>query len=1070
MKLPILNVNNVSAPSKGFGFAFIDVEDKKLKIKKHDGVIEFTNNLSDIQLLDLSDYTAFEVLAHDTDINAGDIDEVTGIAYAEHVSAQMTHKMILRTSTPKEQQDVIIDWGDGAVASVKDGDFEAELSDNQFVMSHTYQNPGRYIVKIYGKQYYAVKYSDSQYSGISRYNLICRVLDYDLPIASHLTNLSSFCFHATRLQKVNVPKYADYLTRIINTAYMFNFCKNLVSVRGFNNCINPAFYSYDSMFDTCTALSECDFRMSPYITGNSIVRVFSSCSALTIDINKLLSTQNFQVSKLSVNNMFSNSGITGTVPADKLWNDSNIEWTDTETAFIGCSDEIRAQVPESWGGTASDDIIEKYDNEKIDADFTEFVLWAHNENIEKGTYLKLLDGLKAPEILSSKPTDMTNVVRVTAYGNTISASLTHEFFLKCPVKDISEYDIQVDWGDGTIENATNALKSGNERETLLKFSHTYANEGLYSLRISGQDYYGIPVTTSENPSLSLNATNLIHKVNRIGSNVTNWFNMFNWALRLFHFNLSNYNKSVLNCCNLYNTFYNCENLVTCYGFYPFIGKITTCQNLFNGCKSLIDTDFVLPNNTEKIDLRYTFAQCISLNKPVEQFLPSTGFTQKEINVKGCFGQCANMYSNTNGAFGKLLWGDKNVRWFDTNSAFSNINVNFSKYIPVSWGGLNKSEEAKLKIKDKNYYTAFEVNPNKITFERNEYISNKYDSESLTKETDETKLIVNGQRAIPANTVHKLALRSCADVDSNDVVIEWGDGSYSAIINGEDAIAGYTSKTIDGAEFLYAFEHDYAASVPDNGSAKFIVKIYGKGYFNIVHQLSDLGGSNLMSRVFEEDLPIAPHIGSFQNFCKNALRLLYVNISPYSMINTIPNLIGCFAACSNLRIAVGLKRFYNTYSIKELFASCVALRVTDMRCSPWTTDATRCFYACYSLELNLSTFFNFPGFASKKIDLTEMFGCLSGSYAITTNENGIYVDTVNTRIYGSLKGTIPTNVLWDDSTVTFISKNCFANNPICDTISIPVSWGGKDSSIIIKDNIEKRLSIIEARMAQLDGSI
>jgi hypothetical protein len=222
MKLPILNVNNVSAPSKGFGFAFIDVEDKKLKIKKHDGVIEFTNNLSDIQLLDLSDYTAFEVLAHDTDINAGDIDEVTGIAYAEHVSAQMTHKMILRTSTPKEQQDVIIDWGDGAVASVKDGDFEAELSDNQFVMSHTYQNPGRYIVKIYGKQYYAVKYSDSQYSGISRYNLICRVLDYDLPIASHLTNLSSFCFHATRLQKVNVPKYADYLTRIINTASMFN--------------------------------------------------------------------------------------------------------------------------------------------------------------------------------------------------------------------------------------------------------------------------------------------------------------------------------------------------------------------------------------------------------------------------------------------------------------------------------------------------------------------------------------------------------------------------------------------------------------------------------------------------------------------------------------------------------------------------------------------------------------------------------------------------------------------------------------------------------------------------------
>jgi hypothetical protein len=364
MKLPITTANKIGNPQKGFGFAFIDSEDKKLKIKKYDSIIEFTNDLSDVQLLDLTDYTAFEVFAHDTDLNVGDIDGVTGIAYAEHVSARMIHKMILRTSTPKEQQDVVIDWGDGTVDSVKNGDFEAELADNHFVMSHTYQTPGRYIVKIFGKQYYAVKYSDSQDPEFVGYNLICRVFDYDLPIASHLTNLSSFCFEATCLQKVNVPKYADYLTRVINTSSMFNFCKNLVSVKGFNNYVNPAFYSYGSMFGACLALTECDFRMSPYVTGNHIDRVFDFCSALTVDINKLLPTQNFQVSKLSVKDMFSNSGITGTVPADKLWNDSNIEWTDTETAFINCSEEIRAQVPVSWGGTASDDIIEKSLEEK----------------------------------------------------------------------------------------------------------------------------------------------------------------------------------------------------------------------------------------------------------------------------------------------------------------------------------------------------------------------------------------------------------------------------------------------------------------------------------------------------------------------------------------------------------------------------------------------------------------------------------------------------------------------------------------------------------------------------------
>jgi hypothetical protein len=60
------------------------------------------------------------------------------------------------------------------------------------------------------------------------------------------------------------------------------------------------------------------------------------------------------------------SALVGTVPADKLWNNRNVIWTNTDTCFTGCSDEIRAQVPISWGGTASDNIIEKSDAEKIE--------------------------------------------------------------------------------------------------------------------------------------------------------------------------------------------------------------------------------------------------------------------------------------------------------------------------------------------------------------------------------------------------------------------------------------------------------------------------------------------------------------------------------------------------------------------------------------------------------------------------------------------------------------------------------------------------------------------------------
>ena len=56
--------------------------------------------------------------------------------------------------------------------------------------------------------------------------------------------------------------------------------------------------------------------------------------------------------------------LTGTLNANKLWNNKNILWCNTGSTFAGCSDEIRAQVPVSWGGTASDDIIEKSLEEK----------------------------------------------------------------------------------------------------------------------------------------------------------------------------------------------------------------------------------------------------------------------------------------------------------------------------------------------------------------------------------------------------------------------------------------------------------------------------------------------------------------------------------------------------------------------------------------------------------------------------------------------------------------------------------------------------------------------------------
>ena len=55
----------------------------------------------------------------------------------------------------------------------------------------------------------------------------------------------------------------------------------------------------------------------------------------------------------------------GTVPADLLWNNKDVKWTTTAKCFYGCSSEIRAQVPKSWGGTADNSIIKTSVDETI---------------------------------------------------------------------------------------------------------------------------------------------------------------------------------------------------------------------------------------------------------------------------------------------------------------------------------------------------------------------------------------------------------------------------------------------------------------------------------------------------------------------------------------------------------------------------------------------------------------------------------------------------------------------------------------------------------------------------------
>lgn len=337
---------------KVIDYAFIDEEDKKLKVKKHDGIIEFCNELSDIQLLNLIDYTAFEVYAHDTDIPSGLLTTPhlnyigkEGDELARAIPASMIETFSIRSQTSQEKQDVIVDWGDGEFIELRNVvpnnlDDGAEF---RYTISHTYKNTGTYIIKIFGRNYFGFMTSEDPST-----TLLSRIFDEDLPIATWIWNMASAAKNANTL--LHVDMYSHLITiNGLSWVRAFTNCQNLISVTGFTQ-YNTNKSNFYKIFNGAINLIKTDLRLSSEGGENNFIEgAFEKCSKLVGDINHLLPLGGFKSgSTINVSNLFRAAKLlSGTVPADKLWNDKSITWINTSTAFEKSSAEIRAQVPVS---------------------------------------------------------------------------------------------------------------------------------------------------------------------------------------------------------------------------------------------------------------------------------------------------------------------------------------------------------------------------------------------------------------------------------------------------------------------------------------------------------------------------------------------------------------------------------------------------------------------------------------------------------------------------------------------------------------------------------------------------
>lgn len=318
--------------------------------------------------VDTNYYSAFEVYPTDNDIAAGDVDDVTGLEYKRAVTQEMRCGLILKGNCPKSECNIVIDWGDGKVYDIKNMKTASSKlgttttvdslyvsgpdskGEYEYQIVHVYEESSRYIVKIYGNTYNTIRTTN-----LLGKSIVSRALSYDLPIASCVTNLASFCTTSPKLQKLEIPRYAN-LKHLINMSSAFSETKNLITVTGLSNAFSEGLASVNGMFGVCENLVSCDF-IAPKSTmlGSGVARLYWGCKNLSGDILSLLPANGFSDRYINVEWMF--KGCTGLTCDDYeklaniLWNDTSKVWLKTSECFANCSYELRKNVPVSWGGT-----------------------------------------------------------------------------------------------------------------------------------------------------------------------------------------------------------------------------------------------------------------------------------------------------------------------------------------------------------------------------------------------------------------------------------------------------------------------------------------------------------------------------------------------------------------------------------------------------------------------------------------------------------------------------------------------------------------------------------------------
>lgn len=292
---------------------------------------------------------------------------------AVEVTTDETNKTVdfeVRTHHLQEDNNVFIDWGDGSECTYLNA-IEADKYNNDMspgdvgddewncAVSHTYETVGTFKISVFGNTYFGFrngKHRNDSGKVVRSVNLITRLFEKDLPLATCVQNVSGLCQYALKLTSVHAPEYFDF-SHIVNATNLFEGCTNLESVTGNkNHWFMQGIYSCANVFLNCKKLKTTTIGLPAFCCGTQINNFYTNCSSLETEITDLIPKTGFVGECVNFGGVFQGCAKLGVTKFDDvkkfLWKDYTKTWT-SGNAFKGSSAESLA--PKSWGGTLADE-------------------------------------------------------------------------------------------------------------------------------------------------------------------------------------------------------------------------------------------------------------------------------------------------------------------------------------------------------------------------------------------------------------------------------------------------------------------------------------------------------------------------------------------------------------------------------------------------------------------------------------------------------------------------------------------------------------------------------------------